>query len=181
MKEIKPYPYKREIAWTVISITILLLLVSILPFGKSICLKDEDSRVLIKIPIKQGYVFETEFFRSENQGRVVERYELDNADRSLRLLSAWYEEYDENILQRNEGEIKVYRENGMTRVDFPPNKADRIEYRSPDRSVHSFTYGTFRMELLQDRTNASVQISIDRLNMVEYLRFRFADREHRKQ
>ena len=162
---------KKQIGFTALSVLLLLLLANVIPFGNSICFRDDQGRELTKIPLNHGNYFNVEFRHSVNKGLVIEEFHVDNSDRSLHLATGWFESFGAGMMDTLEPDMIMTEDQGMIRIDFPEKKVDHVTYTAAGIADHIFNYGDEHIHLFDQWPYKSVAISVDRINMFEYLNY----------
>lgn len=162
--------HRKKIILTLISMIFLLMLVSLIPFGNSIALKEPEGDMLTKIPINQGKTFEIAY-RTRERNLAVERYGIDTADRRLYHISSWFEKESSDLEEMLGPGIKTREDRGMIRVDFQKNLIKQIEYRAIGMEDHVLSYGQTKIKLFEEWDCQRVDISIERINLFEYAKY----------
>lgn len=149
-----------------LSVLLFSFLLSLLPFGKGICFRNQDGEKRFVIPIHQDF-FEVEFVHSVNKGRVIERYRI-NSDGSLALKVGWFESYGAGMIDTLEPNMSMREEKGMLRIDFDNRRMSRVTYQSSGSSGHLFRYGDWEMKMFERLDEKTLSISIENIRLFDY-------------
>ncbi len=162
----KKFSNKKRMGQFVLSVLLFSFLLSLLPFGKGICFRNDDGEKRFTIPIRQDF-FEVEFVHSVNKGRVIERYQIAS-NGCLELKVGWFESYGAGMVDTLEPNMSMREENGMLRIDFENRRMRKVTYQSSGSSGHLFRYGDWEMKMFERLDEKSLSLSIEDIRLFDY-------------
>lgn len=148
---------------------LFVLLLITLPVKDSICLRDENAKILLQVPVKNRETFDIQFRHSVNKGMIVERYEVDTKEGKIALVTGFFESYGAGMLDTVPENVKFKEENGMMRLDFEPVFQDDVIYRSAGIANHEFICGEKRYRLFDISPYKAINISVEKMSIIKYI------------
>lgn len=127
----------------------------------SLVLRSTDGRELMRLALGETDFFEVSFRHSVNRGLVRERYQIDPKDRSITLVTGWFENYGAGMMDTISEDMEIREEDGFLRIDFSYPPMREVVYRSAGIANHALAIGTERIALFERWPYQAIHISVE--------------------